>query len=92
MPDEQANHEADRAERAALISVRIVLPVAIALAGLILWLAAGLSALGLTLVGIAVLVWLADWLVRLGIGSERDRDREEEAREEFTETGRWPQD
>jgi hypothetical protein len=31
-----------------------------------------------------------NWLARLSLRSEGDRDREQTAREEFGRTGRWP--
>ena len=42
------------------------------------------------LIAVAGLVVLADALARLSISSEGDREREQEARRRFTDTGRWP--
>ena len=69
--------------------VRIGLPATIAVAGLV-FLAAGSTGLGLTLMGVALVVAFANALVRLGIAGEADRDRDEEARRTFDRTGRWP--
>ena len=69
--------------------VRVGLPTAIALGGLAL-LATGSAGLGLTLVGVALVVAFANALLRLGIASEADRDRDEEARRVFEQTGHWP--
>ena len=45
---------------------------------------------GVTLVGVGMLVALLNVLMRLGIESGADRDREEEARRYFDRHGRWP--
>jgi hypothetical protein len=37
-------------------------------------------------------VWLLNWLWRVGIAGEEDREREDRAREEFDRTGKWPDD
>jgi hypothetical protein len=77
----------------ALAAVRIWLPAAIAVVGIVLIVVGGDVArgAGIVLVGVAGLVVLANLLLRLGLQSERDREREEERREEFSRTGRWPQ-
>jgi hypothetical protein len=47
---------------------------------------------GIVLIGVAALVVLANLLLRLGLSSERDREREEERRRFFSRRGRWPDD
>ncbi len=69
--------------------VRAGLPGAIALAGLVL-LAAGAAGLGLTLIGVAIVVLFANTLMRLGIAGDADQDRAARARRFYDETGRWP--
>jgi hypothetical protein len=72
--------------------LRIGLPAAIAVAGVVLLIAgddAGRGA-GIVLIGVAGLVALINALIRLALQSERDREREERRRERFTERGRWP--
>ena len=49
-----------------------------------------LAAYGLALVLIAMIVWMINWLFRMSIQSNRDREREEAARDFFDEHGRWP--
>jgi hypothetical protein len=49
-----------------------------------------IAAYGLALVIIAMIVWMINWLFRMSIESNRDREREEEAREHFDRTGKWP--
>jgi hypothetical protein len=73
-------------------AVRYGLPAAIAVAGCVLAIVGDgtLEAAGATLVGVAALVVLLNVLMRLGLESNRDRIREEEAREYFDRHGRWP--
>ena len=73
---------------------RIWLPGAIGVAGVVLIVigrghqtAAG-AGVGLLLV--AVIVWMINWMFRMSVQSNRDREREERAREYFDEHGRWP--
>ena len=50
------------------------------------------SATGVSLIIVAVVVWMINWMYRLGVSSNLDRDDEERAREHFDRTGRWPED
>ena len=63
---------------------RIWLPLAIALAGVVaIVLGHGRTALagaGVVLLGTALIVWMVNWLFRMSLESNRDREREEEAR------------
>jgi hypothetical protein len=82
---------------AFLLSVtRVWLPIAIAVlgvAGILVghgstnsaWAAGGLS-----LIIVALIVWMINWMFRMSVQSNRDRDREEAARRYFDEHGRWP--
>jgi hypothetical protein len=73
--------------------VRHALPAAIVLAGLlILALAKPPVSIegGCTVIGAGLALWLLNWLHRVGVAGESDRDREEEARRYFDEHGRWP--
>ncbi len=49
-----------------------------------------LTAAGVTLVMVALTVVLFDWLVRLNSSDADERRREEQAREQYARTGRWP--
>ena len=53
---------------------------------------AAIAAAGVALVGVALVVLLFNLFLRLGASSSRDREREEEAREQYDRTGRWPDD
>jgi hypothetical protein len=66
-----------------LLLVRVVLPAVIAVAGVALVVFGGDSGkgAGIVLIGVAGLVVLANVLIRLGLQSERDREREAKRRE-----------
>jgi ABC-type transport system involved in cytochrome bd biosynthesis fused ATPase/permease subunit len=66
----------------ALLFVRVVLPALIAVTGIVLVIAGGDAArgAGIVLIGVAGLVVLANLFIRLGLQSERDREREEARR------------
>lgn len=68
--------------------------MAIAAVGAVLVVVGGDAArgAGVVLIGVAALVVLANLLMRIGLGSERDREREEARRREFSRRGRWPDD
>ncbi|MBB4662271.1 hypothetical protein [Conexibacter arvalis] len=72
--------------------VRYGLPALIAIAGLVFLIAGSggaATAFGIVLLGIALLVLLANLFARLSISSEDDREREQRARDRYTRTGRW---
>ncbi len=48
------------------------------------------SGAGVVLLGVALMVWMINWLFRLSLQSNREREQEEEAREYFDRHGRWP--
>ena len=73
---------------------RVWLPVAIAVVGLvaIVW-GHGrttLAGAGVGLLLVALTVWMINWMYRLSVDSNRDREREERAREYFDRHGCWP--
>ncbi len=74
------------------VLVRVTLPATIAVVGIALLIVGGDAATGagIVLIGVAGLVVLANAMMRLGLQSERDREREEASREFFSEHGRWP--
>jgi hypothetical protein len=102
MAEQGGNEQDGRFARVVLAATRLWLPVAIALAGVVLIVlghgrvsTAGdthtlLSATGVALLLVAVTVWMINWMFRMSVESNRDREREEEAREYFDEHGRWP--
>ena len=73
--------------------VRYGLPLALALAGVVLIVFAHTSeadAAGITLIGVGALVSIANSFIRLSESSNRDREAEEEARRYFDRHGHWP--
>jgi hypothetical protein len=80
--------------RIVLAATRVWLPVAIAVAGVVLIVIGhgrtAAAGAGVGLVIVALIVWLLNWMYRLSLESNRDREREEEAREYYDEHGRWP--
>jgi hypothetical protein len=80
--------------RLLLNATRVWLPVAIALAGVAGIVIghghSGAAGAGVGLIIAALIVWMINWMYRMSVESNRDRDREEEAREYFDVHGRWP--
>ena len=85
-----------------LSATRVWLPATIAVAGVVL-LVIGHgsysnlansrsleSAAGVSLLLVALIVWMLNWMYRLSVRSNEDREYEERAREYFDRTGRWP--
>ncbi len=79
-----------------LFATRVLLPMGIAIAGVVAIVlgtsgrGAFLSAAGIALLGVALTVWAINWLFRLSVKSNYDRDRDEAARDYFERHGRWP--
>ena len=80
--------------RFVLSVTRLWLPLVIAVAGAVaIVLGHGRTSLagaGVGLLIIAVIVWMINWMIRLSVESNDDRDREEAAREYFDRHGHWP--
>lgn len=69
--------------------LRIGLPLAVMIVGVVV-ISVGQHALGGALIGVAVVVWVLNTVIRFGFSSQNERDREEQARRTFTRTGHWP--
>jgi protein-S-isoprenylcysteine O-methyltransferase Ste14 len=88
--------------RLFLAATRVWLPLAIAVAGIVLIVIGHgsysqlanthslESAAGVALLIVALIVWMLNWMYRLSVRSNEDREYEERAREYFDRTGRWP--
>ena len=80
--------------RFVLAATRVWIPVLIAVAGVVgIVIGHGRTAAagaGVGLLIVAVIVWMINWMFRMSVESNRDREREEEAREYFDRHGRWP--
>ena len=75
-----------------LNAVRYGVPLALFLAGMIVWATSGRVgiAVGAMFLSAASAVLLLNVLYRIGVQGDLERDREEEARRFFDEHGRWP--
>ena len=94
--------EHDSVLRIFMSLTRVWLPLAIAVGGIVLIvLGHGSystrpdtrsleSGAGVALLVVAIIVWMLNWMYRLSVNSNRDRETEERAREYFDRTGRWP--
>jgi protein-S-isoprenylcysteine O-methyltransferase Ste14 len=88
--------------RLLMAATRIWLPLAIAVVGVVLIVlghasvstSAGSHPLeagaGVALLIVALIVWMVNWMFRMSVESNNDREREEMAREYFDRHGRWP--
>ncbi|HEX8975309.1 MAG TPA: hypothetical protein VF781_02260 [Solirubrobacteraceae bacterium] len=88
--------------RVILAATRIWLPLVIAAAGVVLIVLghaslsqqAGGHALeagsGVGLLIVAIIVWMVNWMFRMSVQSNREREVEEEARQYFDRHGHWP--
>jgi hypothetical protein len=81
--------------RAWLRAMRLWLPIAICTAGLVLILVTrnenGAEG-GVLLISAGLSVWLLNWMYRISVRGDRERDDEERARRFFDEHGYWPDD
>lgn len=84
----------ERLVRIMLVATRVWLPLSLALVGAVLTVIghgrSNLAAVGVCLLLVALTVWLINWLFRMSIESNHDREEEEEARRSFDRTGQWP--
>ena len=72
-----------------LNAVRYGIPAALFIAGMVIW-GTGSVAAGAMFISAATAVLLLNFLFRIGIEGDKERDREDEARRYFDEHGRWP--
>jgi hypothetical protein len=72
--------------------VRYVLPAVVVLGGLVVMAFGGANNLegGAGIVSAGLAIYLINWLVRVGVAGEREREAEEDARAYFEEYGHWP--
>jgi len=97
MPEQSATHD-DRPSRGGriLLSVtRVWIPVAIAIVGIVGIVVGGgkdnvVAGAGVALVIAALIVWMINWMYRMSVQSNRDRETEEAARDYYDLHGRWP--
>jgi chromate transport protein ChrA len=77
-----------------LTFIRYILPGIILVIGIVISATAGNSGVtaGALFISAATAVLLFNFLWRMGVEGNKDRDREEAARDYFDEHGRWPDD
>jgi drug/metabolite transporter (DMT)-like permease len=77
-----------------LALTRVWLPLVIAVAGIVAIVIGhgtnGTAAAGVGLLIVALIVWMVNWMYRMSVASNREREREEAARTYFSVHGRWP--
>jgi hypothetical protein len=75
-----------------LIAIRYVLPAAVVLAGMIVMALGSESDLegGASIVSAGLAIYFLNWLFRIGVQGEREREAEDEAREYLSRHGHWP--
>ncbi len=81
-----------RPRRLLLSAVRYVLPAAVTVAGIVIMALGGESDVegGASIVSAGLAIYFLNWLFRIGVTGDREREREEAAREYFDRHGRWP--
>jgi hypothetical protein len=73
----------------ALNVVRYGIPAALFIAGMVVW-GTGSVAAGAMFISASTAVLLLNFLFRIGVEGDKERDREDAAREHFDKHGRWP--
>jgi hypothetical protein len=48
------------------------------------------SAIGVGAIIVAIMVWMVGWFTRMNMNDDKDRARDEAARDYYARTGRWP--
>jgi hypothetical protein len=75
-----------------LTFVRYVLPAMTVIAGLTFMALGGENNLegGASIVSAGLAIYFVNWLFRIGVEGDREREREDAARDYYDEHGRWP--
>jgi hypothetical protein len=75
-----------------LVGIRYVLPAVVTVCGLVFMALGGETDLegGASLVSAGLAIYFLNWLYRIGVQGDRERDSEEAARDYFARHGRWP--
>lgn len=95
MPDRPPPRQPGRLPATPLVLfLRWWLPAIVIVAGFAAAIIGGFSDVALEgsagIVGAGASIWLMNYLWRLGVSGDRDRDREQAARAYFDEHGYWP--
>ncbi len=83
-------HERLRAR--LLIGVRYVLPAVVTVAGIVVMAFGSETDLegGASIVSAGLAIYFLNWLFRIGVTGDRERDAEQAARDYYKRHGRWP--
>ena len=83
-------HERFRAR--LLIGIRYVLPVVVTIAGVVVMALGSETDLegGASIVSAGLAIYFLNWLFRIGVTGDRERDAEQAARDYYKRHGRWP--
>jgi hypothetical protein len=75
-----------------MIALRYVLPAAVTIAGVVVMAFGSEGDLegGAGIVSAGLAIYFLNWLFRIGVRGDRERDAEEAARRYFDRHGRWP--
>jgi hypothetical protein len=75
-----------------LAGLRYALPTVVTIGGLAIMALGGENNLegGAGVVSAGLAIYFVNWLFRIGVEGDREREREDEAREYFSRHGRWP--
>jgi hypothetical protein len=81
-----------RASTWLLTGIRYVLPAVVTLCGAVIMAFGSETDLegGASIVSAGLAIYFLNWLYRIGVTGDRQRDTEEAAREYFARHGRWP--
>jgi hypothetical protein len=84
-------HDDDQGGR-LMFMLRYVLPSVVTIAGLVMMALGGEINVegGAGIVSAGLAIFLINWLLRAGASGDREREREDAAREYFDVHGRWP--
>ena len=87
------SHQSSPARRTwPLLALRYVLPALVVLAGIVVMALGSETDLegGAAIIGAGLAIFFLNWLFRIGVAGERDREAEDAARDYFDRHGRWP--
>jgi fructose-specific phosphotransferase system IIC component len=84
------SHERLRAR--LLIGIRYVLPAVVTVAGIVVMAFGSETDLegGASIVSAGLAIYFLNWLFRIGVTGDRERDAEQAARDYYKRHGRWP--
>lgn len=90
--DRESGEHHSRAYVWMLVGIRYVLPAVVTVWGLVFMALGGETRLdgGASLVSAGLAIYFVNWLYRIGVKGDRERDSEEAARDYFARHGRWP--